>query len=271
VGQALSKSIGQSFIIENRPGADGAIAPQVVLNATPDGHTLLFGGSTTVALPLLRKSPPFDLLTDFVPVSIVTRFAWSMYVPPVVPAKSVGEFVTYAKAIPDQVNYASSNLGEFMAATQFMKATGTRMVRVGYKGAAQAMPDLIAGRVQVNFAPPSAGLPYVRDGRLRMLAVLSTKRNPATPDVPTMAEAGFPGISVPSWQAIFAPARTPKDVIDLLSRQIHGVLQDSEVRAQFDRQGVQADASTPKVLAATLREDARAWRQFVQENGLTPE
>ena len=271
IGQALSKSSGQPFIIDNRPGADGAIAPQVVLSAPPDGYTLLFGGSSMVPLPLLKKQPPFDAVADFAPVSIVTRFAWCMYLAPDVPAKSVAEFVTYARANPDKLNFASNNLSEFMAAAQFMKATGTSMVRVPYKGGAQSMPELIAGRVQLNFAPLSAGLPYVREGRLRMLAILSRERNPAVPDVPTMTEAGVPGVSVPSWQAIFAPARTPQEIIPRLSREINQVLQDSEVRAKFERLGVQTEGSAPEVLAATLREDARAWRQFIRENGLTPE
>jgi len=268
LGQALSKPTGQPFIIENRPGADGAIAPQTVLSATADGYTLLFGGTTTVPISLMKNPPPFDVLTDFAPVSTVTRFAWSMYLPPDATAKSVAEFVTHAKANPGKLNFASSNYGEFLAAAQFMNATGTSMVRVPYKGAAQALPDLMAGRVQLNFAPLSAGLPYVRDGRLRMLAILLPKRSPAVPDVPTMSEAGVLGISVPSWQGVLAPVKTPGKIVELLSREINRVLLDPEVRAQFDRQGVQAEASTPQALAATLREDAQTWRQFIRQNGL---
>ena len=180
---------------------------------------------------------------------------------PNAPARSVGEFIAYARANPDVLNYASNNLSEFMGATQFMKATGTSMVRVPYKGGAQSMPDLIAGRVQANFAPVSAALPYVRDGRLRMLAVLLLQRSPLVPDVPTMAETGVPGISVPGWQAIFAPAKTPKEIIDRLFREIDRTLQSPEVRAQFDRQAVQVEGSTPEALAAIIEEDLRTWRQ----------
>lgn len=271
IGKALSKSIGQPFVIDNRPGADGAIAPQVVLRAPPDGYTLFFGGATMPALPLLKNPPPFDALTDFAPVSLVTQFTWCMFVPPDAPAKSVGEFITYARASPDRLNFASSNLSEFLAAAQFMKATGTSMVRVPFKGVAQAMPELMAGRVHLNFGPVPAGLPYVREGRLRMLAILSPQRIPAIPDVPTMAEAGVPGMSVPAWQAVFGPAKTPQEIVGRLSREINQVLRDTEVRAQFDRQGAQVVGSEPKALAAILREDTQTWRQFIRENGLAAE
>jgi tripartite-type tricarboxylate transporter receptor subunit TctC len=271
VGQALSKSMGQPVVIDNRPGADGAIAAQAVANASPDGYTFLFAGSSMVAIPIANKPSRFDPVTDFAPISLVGRFAFCMYVHPSVPAKSVAEFIAYARANPDKLAYATSNLGEFMAAAQFMKAALISMVRVPYKGAAQAMPDLIAGRVQVNFGPASGGLPYVKDGRLRVLATLSQQRSAATPDVPTMAEAGVSGISVPNWQAIFGPAKTPREIVDQLSREVNSILQSPEVQAQLERQGLHVEGSTPQVLAATVQEDTRAWELFIRENGLTPE
>ena len=156
-----------------------------------------------------------------------------------------------------------------MAAAQFMKAAGIRMLRVPCKGAAQAMPDLIAGRVQVNFGPLWGGLPYVKDGRLRVLASLMPERSAVTPDVPTMAEAGMPGVSVPTWQALFAPAKTPREIVDRLSREVNLILRSPEVRAQSDRQTFQVEGSTPEALAAVIKEDLRAWRQFIRENGIT--
>jgi tripartite-type tricarboxylate transporter receptor subunit TctC len=271
VGQALSQSIGQSVVIDNRPGAEGAIAAQTVVGAPPDGYTFLFGTGSLGALPLLRKPPPFDLLTDFAPVSTIGRFTFCMYVNPGVPAKSVAEFVAYARASPGKLNYAASTYSEFLAAAQFMKAAGINMARVPYKGAAQAMPDLIAGRVQVTFGPISGGLQYVKDGRLRMLASLLPQRSPATPDVPTMVEAGVAGVSVPSWQAIFGPAKTPREIIVRLSREVNLILQGPGVRAQLDRQALQVEGSTPEALAANLKEDLRTWAQFIRENGLAPE
>jgi tripartite-type tricarboxylate transporter receptor subunit TctC len=271
VGQALSKSIGQAVVIENRPGADGVIAAQALVSAPADGYTLLFAASSMVALPLVNKPAPFDPVTEFAPVSLVGRFAFCMYVHPSVPARSVAEFIKYARANGGTLSYASSNLNEFMAASRFMKAAAISMLRVPYKGAAQAMPDLIAGRIQVNFAPISAGLPYVKDGRLRILASLLAERSPATPEVPTMTEAGLPAISVPTWQAIFGPAKTPGEILDRLSREVNLILQGSDVRAQLERQVLHVEGSTPPALSAIVREDMRAWGQFIRENGLAPE
>ena len=271
VGQALSQSIGQPVIIDNRPGADGTIAAQVVLAAPADGYTLLFAVSSMVALPLIKRTAPFDPLTDFAPISTIGRFPFCMYVAPDVPARTVAEFVSYARANPGQVNYASSNLGEHLAAAQFMKATGISMVRVPYKGASQAMPDLVAGRVHVNFGPVSGGLPLVKEGRLRMLATLLPQRTPMTPQVPTLAEAGVTGVSVPSWQALLAPALTPRRIVELLSRETNRVLTRPEVQAKLDGLSLLVEGSTPEALAARMREDLRSWAEFVRESGIAPD
>jgi tripartite-type tricarboxylate transporter receptor subunit TctC len=268
LGHAMAKSMGQPVVVENRPGADGAIGPQAVASAAPDGYTLLYGVSSMVALPLLRKDPPFNPLKDFTPVSIIGRFAFCMYVNPDVPAKSVAEFIAYARANPDKLNYAASNNSEFMAAAHFMKAAGIRMVRVPYKGASQAMPDLIAGRVQVGFGPIAAGLPYVQEGRLRMLASFLPQRSALTPDVPTMAESGLAAVSVPSWQALFAPTKTPKEIVDRLSREVKLALRDPDVVAQFERQALRIEGSSPEALTAAIQEDLRTWAQFFRENAI---
>jgi len=268
IGEALSKQLGQSFVIENRPGADGSIAAQAVRSAAPDGYTLLFSGSSMVPLSVVKNPPPFDVATDFAPVSQVTRLEWAMYVSPAVPANSIAEFIAYARANPDKLSYVSNNLVEEAATVQFMKATGTRMVRVPYKGAAQALPDLVAGRVQVNFAPVSASLPYVKDGRLRMLAVLLPERSRFAPDVPSLAEAGVAGVSVPGWQAVLAPAKTPREIIDRLNREINRALHAPEVRTLFERQSVQVEGSTVEELAATIKEDLRTWSQFIRQYGI---
>ena len=145
------------------------------------------------------------------------------------------------------------------------------MVRVPYKGAAQAMPDLMAGRVEVDFAPLSAGLPYVKDGRLRILAIVLPERSPFAPDVPTMIESGVKGISLPGWQAMFASAKARREIVEQLNREIRLTLQAHEVRAQFDRQAVRVEGSTPEALTVMIAEDLRTWRTFIRENGINAE
>ena len=271
LGQALAKSIGQPIVIENKPGANGAIAAQTLATASPDGHTLLWAVGSMEALPMLMKTPPFESLADFTPVSIVGRFTFAMFAHPSVPAKSVAELAAYARANPDKLSYAASTVSEHMAAAQFMKATGTRMVRVPYKGGAQAMPDLVAGRVQVYFTPISLGLAHAKDGRLRLLATLLPQRSAAASDTPTMTEAGFAGVSVPTWQAVFGPTKMPREIASRIAGEISLVLKEPKVRAQFEQQTLQVDGSTPEALASTVKEEHRAWAQFVRDNGITAE
>jgi tripartite-type tricarboxylate transporter receptor subunit TctC len=237
--------------------------------AAPDGYTLFFGGSSTmVSVPVLRKIPPFDPVTDFTPISLIGRYAFCMFVHPDVPAKTVAEFVAHARANPDKLNFATSNLTEFMFAAQLMKSTGISMVRVPYKGAAQAIPDLIAGRVQLDFVPISAGLAHVRDGRLRLLATVLPQRVAVAPDVPTMAEAGIPGVTVSPWQGIFGPPKLPREIVERLARELNLILQSAEVRTQYDKQGFQPEPSTPEALTAMLRSDVQTWGQIVREAGI---
>ena len=271
VAQALSKAVGQPVVVENKPGADGAIGTQAVAHAAPDGYTLLFAPSSIVAIPRMHKSTDIDPSNDLAPVSMIGRFPFCLYVHPSVPATSVSELVAYARANPGKLNFATSTASEFLAAAQFMKATGVRMTRVPYKGAAQAFPDLISGRVQVNFGPLSVGLPYAREGRLRILATLLPERSSLAPEIPTMLEAGVPEATVPTWQALFLPARTPEEVVNRMSREVNAVLQAGDVRAQLARLALHVEGSTPQMLGATVRADGRLWDEFVREYGLGTE
>jgi tripartite-type tricarboxylate transporter receptor subunit TctC len=271
LAQAWSKSTGQTIVVENVPGAGGAIAARAVIGARPDGRTLLWGLASMTGIPLLQKSAPFQSLGEFTPVSLVGRFAFGMFVHPQVPARTVAEFVAYARANPDTLNCANGTLGEFMAAAQFMKVNELRTTFVPYKGGAQLMPDLINGRVNVNFGPVSSGLQHVKAGRLRMLATLAPRRTSLAPDVPTLAEAGVVTGPLPTWQAIFATPKTPQDIANRLSREIAAALQDPAAKVQLDQLALQLEASSPQALAAVVAQDVEAWRAFVHDNNVPQE
>ena len=271
LGQAMSKSLGQPVLIENRPGANGSIAAQVVQSAPADGYTLLWASASMVAIPVLQKSSPYQSLNEFAPVSITCRLTYAVYVNAEVPAKTVGEFIAYAQAKPGKLSYATGSLGEYMVTAQLLKSAGIDLVHVPYKGGAAAMPDLIAGRVQLNIGPFAAGLPHVKAGKLRMLATLLPKRTPAAPDVPTLAETGVQNVTSPTWQAIFAPPKTPKNVADRLAKEVALALRDEKLRAQFDGLAVQGESSTPAALTVIVNEDTITWHRFVRENNIPQE
>ncbi len=271
LGQALTASTGQSVVVDNRPGAGGAIAAQAVLAAAPDGHTLLWGVASMAALPLLQKTPPYKSLTELAPVSMVGRFTYALVVHPGVPARTVAELVRHARANPGKLGFATGTLGEFMTTAMFMKSTGTDLVRVPYKGGAQAMPDLIAGRVQIYFTPIQLGLPHAKDGKLRLLAAVLPQRSPMAPDLPTMAEAGVPDVQTPTWQAVLAPGRTPREVVGRLGGEIVRAAANAELRTRFEQQALVVEASGPEALAAAIAADFELWQRFIRENDIPQE
>jgi tripartite-type tricarboxylate transporter receptor subunit TctC len=270
LAQALAKSLNQSVVIDNKPGASGALAAQALLAAPPDGYTLMWTLSSMSGLPAVQKAPPYQSLAELTPVSLVGHFAYAMFIHPDVPAKTVAEFIDHARAHPDQISYGTGSLGDYMASVKFFKATGTRGLRVPYRGGAQMLPDLLAGRVQMNFGPLSNGLAQVKEGKLRLLAVLP-QRSAAAPDVPTLAQAGVPQVALPTWQALFAPPHTPAALAERLAREVALALADPALRAQLEQLSLQVEASTPQALDALAERDGRAWRSFVSEYDVAQE
>ena len=270
VSQALSQGLGQSVIVENRPGADGAIGAQAVLASPADGYTLFFTNNTAVVgAPLLNKALTYNPLTDFTPVSFVGRMTLVIYANPSLPAKSLAELVSHARANPNKLSYATSTIGDVIAGTQLLNAAGIDMVRVPYKGAAQAIPDLIEGRVHMGIAPLAAGLAHAKEGRLRMLAVILPSRSPTAPEVPTTAEAGQPGVSVTTWAAIFGPRGLPADATARVAAEMARLGQQTEVRNQFERQGFRGEVAGPETLSTLLKEELAIWSKIIKENGIT--
>ena len=272
LGEGLSRVLGQVFVIDNRPGADGAIAAQAVLGARPDGYTLLFASSSMEGLPFVQKAAPFKSLNDFTPVSLVCRLSFGIVTHPGVDARTVQEFVRYAQAKPDNLNYGSGSLSEVMAAAQFMKATNTSLVKINYKGGAQIVPDLASGQVQVSFGPLTPMLPFVRDKRLNVLAVFLDRRASAVPDVPTLKEIGITGVTgAGGLQAVLGPPRMPPEIAKRLEAAISKVMGDAELRAKFALRGQEPETSTPEAQAAMIRSERASWERFAAEEDIKPE
>jgi tripartite-type tricarboxylate transporter receptor subunit TctC len=267
----MTVRLGQPVIVENRPGAEGAIGAESVMRAPPDGYTLLFTtGSPMGAGPAMRKNPSYDPRKDFTPIGFLGPGTFFLVVHPSVPANSVKELIAYARANPDTLNYGTGNAAAIVGTLQFMKSTGIKMTHVPYKGEASALPDLLAGRVQVQlFAATALVMPLAKEGRLRILASVLDDPSPLAPDVPTLDQAGVPGVTVRAWAALFGPRNLPHDIVQRLSREINACLNQAEVRAQLVSQGYDPPRETsPAQLGAYVNAQYEMWRRMVSEAGL---
>ncbi len=269
VNQALSEALGQPLIIDNRGGADGAIAGEAVKSAMPDGYTLLFATTTGMnAAPILRKQPPYDPTTAFTPISMVGKFGFFLFVHESLPAKTAAEFLSYVRANPGKVNYATGNGTSVLTTAQLALAEKLDMQHIPYKGDAPATADLIAGRVQVMIGTPGSAMPQVQEGRLRVLATLLSRRSPLAPDSPTTAEIGLTGLTITPWAGLFGPAKLPKDVVDRLAAAMKVVSSRQDVRAQLDKIAFELQNSTPEEMDAFNKEQLEIWRRTVQQVGI---
>ena len=266
IAPKLQEALGQTVVIDNKPGAGGAIGDDFVAKASPDGHTLLIGAFAHAVNPSLMAKMPFRTPDDFAPVSLLVTVPELLVVTPSFPAKTVGELVAMAKAQAGKLSYASSGNGsaQHLAAELFKMRTGTDIQHVPYKVGALAVADVAAGHVPFYFGNMSSALPQVRAGRVRALAVTSPQRSPAAPEISTMAEAGVTGCEISEWNALLAPAGTPPATIDRLNGELVKILRQDDIKAKFADLGAQTIGSTPAELAAFLRAEQAKWAEVVK-------
>ncbi len=269
IGAALSQQLGQPVVVENRPGADSAIAAETLIRMAPDGYTIMFASNSAMtAAVALRKAPAYDPLKDFTPVSMVGRATVFLYSHPSVPGTTLKEFIEYARANPGKLVYGTGNPLSILYNVQLMSSTGISMLHVPYKGEGPLMPDIIAGRVHSSFLSQANAIALAKEGKLRALAVLLDKRSPLLPEVPTIAEAGAPAVTVRQWAGVFGPPKMPRDIVERLNKEVNAALRRPEVLEQLQRYGYAAEGSTPERLLEINRDDLALWRRLVRDAGI---
>ena len=269
VAQWLSQRLGQQFIIENHPGAGGNIATEAVIEAPADGYTLLLAGLWNAVNATLYEKLKFDFIRDLAPVASVSRENYGMEVHPSFPAKTVPDFIAYAKANPGKLNMASAGngTGPHMAGELFKIMAGVDMVHVAYRGSPPALTDLIAGQVQLMFGPLSSSIEYVKAGRLRGLAVTSATRSEVLPDLPTVGEF-VPGYEAAGWFGVCAPKKTPAEIVDRLNQEVNAGLADSKIKARFADLGSAVFAGSPADFAKHITDETEKWGKVVRTANL---
>ena len=270
LGAKLSASMKQPVVIENRPGAGGAIGSGMVAKAAPDGHTMMIVSIGHAVNPSIYPKLPYDAAKDFAPVSLVGIVPNLLVANPSVKANNIKELVALAKAQPGKLTYASAGNGTtvHLAAELFNSMAGVDIMHVPYKGSAPAVSDLMGGQVDIMFDSLSSAKPYVESGKLKALAVTTAKRSSAFPNVPTVAESGIPNYELSGWYAVFVPAKTPKPVVDRLHTELVKALKEADVRARFALIGAEPVGSTPEELANTLKAETARWAAVVRERNI---
>jgi tripartite-type tricarboxylate transporter receptor subunit TctC len=270
IAQKLTTALGQTVLVDNRPGAGSVIGTELVAKATPDGHTLLVVASSITLNPIMHKNLSWDPVRDFAPITQLSSFPNILVVHPAVPVKTVKDLVALAKAKPGALNYGSAGTatGTHLSADFFKHMTGTDMVHVPYKGGGAAIPALMGGQVQLMFGTTVSALPHVRAGKLRAIAVTSPKRSPSAPDVPTIAESGVPGYDHTPWNGFLAPAKTPRAIVARLNEETARILHAPDTRAVFMNEGAEPVGNKPEEFAAIIKSEIAKWGKVIQAAGI---
>ncbi len=270
VAQKLSEALRQPVIVENRPGAGSIIGTELVAKATPDGYTLLVVASSITINPSLHPNLSFNPLRDLTPITQLSAFPNLLTVHPALPVKTVADLIVLAKAQPDRLNYGSSGTGTgtHLSAELFKYMTGVTMVHIPFKGGGQAVTALIGGQVQLNFATIPSVLPHVRSGKLRAIAVTTSQRSPAIPEVPTITESGVPGYDHAPWNGMLAPSRTPAGIIARLNTEAAKAMHSPELRIALSTEGAEPVGNSPLAFGAILREETAKWAKVIKAAGI---
>ncbi|WP_295522507.1 tripartite tricarboxylate transporter substrate binding protein [uncultured Pseudacidovorax sp.] len=273
LAQKLSEQMGQPVMVDNKPGANGNIGSAYVAKAAPDGYTVLYNTSSVALSPALYKSMPYDVLRDLAPVALTAVVPLALVVNPGVPANNVREFVAYAKANPGKLSYGSAGNGNVthLAAYQFVRAQGIEATHVPYKGSAPADVDLAGGQIQFMTDTVNSVMAFVRDKRMKLLAVTTAKRMSLFPDVPTLDETVMPGFEAGAWQGLMVPAATPPAVVQRLNAEIMKALRSPDVRERLAQQGTEPLGSTPEEYGTYIRKELARWAGVVKATGVTLE
>jgi tripartite-type tricarboxylate transporter receptor subunit TctC len=272
LGASVASAVGQPVVIDNKVGADGAIAGAEVAKAAPDGYTLLMAtNSPMAAVPAMKKTPPYDPVADFTPITDVGRYTFFLYVNADLPIRTFQELVAYAKANPGKLNYATGNTTGIVSFAQMNSLAGIEMTHVPYKGEPQGITDLVGGRVQVMWATPTTGLAHVKDGKLRAVATNLKTRSGLLPDVPTMAEVGVPQYSVVSWAALYGPAKMTRELQLRLNKEFTDAMKRPDVIAAMDKQAFPMMPGTSEELGAFTKSQMEAYRSILRAAGVQPE
>lgn len=271
-GQELEQTLGQPIIIVPKPGADGALSAGEVKRAAPDGYTFLFGTNSPLAVaPNMLKEPPYDVMADFTPVTYLGDNTFFLVVHPSLPVKTVADLITFAKASPTPLNYATGNTYAFVSMAMFARANDIKLEAVRYKSEPDAMTDLLSGRVQLMNGTSTSTIPHVKAGRLRALSTSFPERSPLMPELPSFVEAGQKPFPISPWFALVGPAGLPPEIVAIMNKAMSAALAKPSVVEQMQRHGFIPKSSTPEVLANYMKDQLGVWKTVLKDAGIEPQ
>jgi len=272
LAQSMTASLGQTVLVENRPGADGAIAGDYVAKAEPDGYTFFLASNTPMMqVPLLKKNPPYDPVKSFTPVSLVGRYIYVLVTGPAVQAQNVNELLTYARDNPGKLNYGSYSGVTQLMHTRIKQVAKADLNLINYKGEAPAIADILGGHVQLTFATPASTLQHIKEGKLKAMAMLLPSRYSQLPNVPTAQEAGLPQLPAATWAALFGPAKLPREITLRMNKELNLAMAKPEIRDRIDKLGFDLAGSTPAELGLFVQDQLGAWGKAFADAGLQAE